>query len=78
MFYYIERRYLDNCPRGKLPPGLGLGFGSRLALVLGLGGGNQTIVPRKIGPRLGLGFGLGLVLGLGEAIFLGGNCLRIV
>ena len=38
-------------PRGNFRPGLGLGFGSRLGLVLGLGG-NQTIAH-----RLGLGFG---------------------
>ena len=61
-------RYLDNCPSQ-----LGLEFQSRLRLVLGLEGGNQTIPPRNTAPRLGLGFGLGLLLGLG-AIFLGGNC----
>ena len=55
-------------------PRLGLGFGSRLGLVLGLGG-NQTIAPEEKYPRLGLGFGLRLVLELG-AILLGGNCSR--
>ena len=56
------------------PPWLGLGFGSRLGLILGLGG-NQTIAPEEKYPRLGLGFGLRLVLELG-AIFLRGNCSR--
>ena len=56
-------RYPDNCTPRKIAPRLGLGFGSRLGLVLGLGG-NQTIAPEENCPRLGLGFGLGLVLGL--------------
>ena len=43
-------------------PRLGLGFGSRLGLVLGSGATRQ-LPPRKIDTRLG--FGLGLVLGLG-------------
>ena len=43
---------------------LGLGFGARSGLVLGLGATRQ-LPPRKIARRLGLGFGLGLVLGLG-------------
>ena len=47
----------ENCPR------LGLGFGSRSRLVLGLGG-NQAIAPEEDCPRLGLGFGLGLVFGV--------------
>ena len=55
-----------------MSPRLGLGFGSRLGLVLGFGG-NQTVYPKENSPRLVLGFGLQLVLGLG-AIFLGCNC----
>ena len=64
-------------PRKIAPPPLWLGleFGSRLELVLGLRI-NQTIAPKENSPLLlVLGFGLGLVLGLG-AIFLGGNCPR--
>ena len=50
----------------KIAPRLVLGFGSRLGLVLRLGG-NQTIAPEEnCLTRLGLGFGLGLVLGLGK------------
>ena len=58
VFKTVSRQLLheENCPR------LGLGFGSRLGLVLGLQG-NQTIALRKIAPWLG--FGLGLVLGDG-------------
>ena len=64
----ICKWYPGNCPPVRL------GFGSRLELVLELGG-NQTIAPVENYHRLGLGFGLGLVLGLG-AIFLGRNCPR--
>ena len=39
-------RYLDNCPPRKFAARLGLGFESRLGLVLGLGG-NQTVAPVK-------------------------------
>ena len=67
-------RYPDNCPPRKNAPRLGLGFGSRLELVLGLGG-NQTIASKENCPWLGLGFGLGLVLGLGGN-FPRGNCPR--
>ena len=56
-------RYPDNCTPRKIASRLGLGFGSRSGLVLGLGG-NQTIAPEENCPWLGLGFGLGLVLGL--------------
>ena len=45
-----------------MAPWLGLGFGSRLGLILGLGTTTQ-LLPSKIVPWLGLGFGLGLVLG---------------
>ena len=58
-------RYPDNCSPRKIVPRLGLGFGSRLGLTLGLRG-NQTIAPEENSPRLELGFRLGLVLGLGS------------
>ena len=51
-------------------PRLGVGFGSRLELVLGLGV-SQTIAPAENSPQLRLGFGLGLVVGLD-------NCPRTV
>ena len=51
-------------------PRLGVGFGSRLELVLGLGA-SQTIAPEENSPQLRLGFGLGLVVGLD-------NCPRTV
>ena len=38
-------------PPSKIAPRLGLGFGSRLGLVLGLRG-NKITAPRKIGPLL--------------------------
>ena len=65
--------YPDNCPPRKNASRLGLGFWSRLRLVLGLrgggagGGGAETrqLSPKKIVPQLGLWFGLDLVLGLG-------------
>ena len=44
-------------------PWLGLGFGLRLGLLLGLGG-KQTIAHEENCPRLGLEFGLALILGL--------------
>ena len=59
------QEYPDNCPRGRLTPRLGLEFGSKLGLILGLGAARQ-LHPRKIAPWLRLGFGLGLVLGLGQ------------
>ena len=60
-----SKRHPDNCPPRKIAPRLGLRFGSKSGLVLGLGATRQ-LSPRKIAPpRLGLGFGLGLVLGLG-------------
>ena len=42
-----SQRYPDNCPPSKIAPQLGLGFWSRLGLVLGLGGSNQTIAPEE-------------------------------
>ena len=52
-------------PEENCPPLLGLEFGSRSGLVLGLGGNQAIVPPRKIAPWFGLGFGLGLVLRLG-------------
>ena len=50
-------------PLRKIAPRLGVGFGSKLGLVLGLGATRQ--LPRgKLPPRLGLGVELGLVLSL--------------
>ena len=42
-------RYLKNCTPSKIARWLGLGFVSRLGLVLGLGV-NQTIVPEENSP----------------------------
>ena len=65
-------------PSKENPPGLGLGFGPKSGLVLGLGATRQ-LPPKEIVPRLGLALSLGLILGLGGgAIFLGGNCPRIL
>ena len=58
----------------KIVPQLGLGFGSRSGIVLGLGTTRQLHL-KKIVPRVGLGFGLGLVLGL-AAVFLECSCPR--
>ena len=60
--------YPDNCPPRKNATWLGLGFWSRLRLVLGQGGGDQRtrqLSLKKIVPQLGLQFGIGLVLRLG-------------
>ena len=48
----------------KITPWLGLGFWSRLGLVLGLGATRQLLW-RKFALWLGSGFGLGLVFGVG-------------
>ena len=69
MFYYIERRYLDNCPRGKLPPRLGLGFGSRLALVLGLGGGQPDNCPKENWPPVRVRVWVRVSFGVGGGNF---------
>ena len=65
--------------RRKLPPPpllrLGLGFGSRLLLVLGLGATRQ-LPSMKIDPWSGLEVRLWSVLGLG-ALFFGGNCFYV-
>ena len=66
--------YPDNCPPRKIAPRLGLGFRSKLGLVLGLkggGGATRQLLRRKIGPWLGSGFGLGLFLRLGGNISWG-------
>ena len=62
-FGLLVHRYSDNYPPKKITPQLGIGFGSKLGLVLGFWG-NQTIAPKGDCPGLGLGFGLGLVLRL--------------
>ena len=46
LFKAVKLMYPDNCPPRKIAPRLGLGFGSRLELVLGLRG-NQTIGPEE-------------------------------
>ena len=50
-----------------------LGFGSRLRLVLRLGGTTRQLLLMEIASKLGLGLGLGLVLGcfgVGDRVFL--------
>ena len=44
-----KNRYPDNCPPRKIAPQLGLWFGSRLGLVLGLRATRQ-LPPWKIAP----------------------------
>ena len=55
-------RYPDNYPPTKIDPRLGLGFGSRLGLVFGLGG-NQTTVTEEncllVRVRVRVSFGVG-------------------
>ena len=69
-FFYKQHlfRYPENHPPREIALRSGLGFGSRLGLVLGLMDIKQ-LPRRKIDHRLRLGVGLGLDLGLG-AIFL--------
>lgn len=72
-------RYLLAVVSGQLPPEeidprLGLGFGLRSGLVLGLGATRQ-LPPKKIASRLWLEFGLGLVLELWSN-FPRGSCSR--
>ena len=51
----IWKRYTDKYPSRKITFRLGLGFRSRLGLVLGLGGGATRQLPRRqIDPWLGL------------------------
>ena len=61
----VSGQVLPSVSQGKLPPRLGLEFGPRVGLVLGLEAMRQLPL-RKIVPWLGLGVGLGLVLGLGD------------
>ena len=61
----------DNCSLRKTGSLLGLEFGSRSGLVLGLGA-TRPLPLKKIVPRLELRFELRLVLGLG------GNCPRTI
>ena len=51
--YNSTRRYPDNFPSRKIAPQLGLGFGSRLGLVLELGV-NQTIALKENSPTVGV------------------------
>ena len=74
--FLAKKWYLDNCPRGKLPPlhpRLGLGFGSRSGLVLGWGD-NQTIAPEENCPPvriracLGVSFAVGVQFSSGAIV----------
>ena len=59
-------------PPRKIAPQLGLGFGSRLGLVLELGG-NQTITLKENCPPVRVRGWVRVSFGVG-AIFLGDNC----
>ena len=54
-----------------------MGLGSRLGLVLGLGG-NQTIAPLESCPPVRVRGWVRVSFGVRGAIFLGGNCPRTV
>ena len=71
-------RYPDNCSPQENCPRLGLGFWSKLGLVLGLRD-NQTIVPGKNWPpvRVRVLVRVSFGVGGGGAVFFGGNCPRI-
>ena len=64
--YFTEGNcwYPGNCPPRKIAPWLGLGFGSRLGLVLGLGG-NQTITPKENCPPVRVRVWLRVSFGVG-------------
>ena len=74
LFKAVKLMYPDNCPPRKIAPRLGLGFGSRLELVLGLGC-NQTSAPEENCPPVRVrgwvrvSFGVGRQFSL-EAIVL--------
>ena len=57
-------RYPDNCPPRKINLRLGLGFGSRSGLILGLGG-NQTIAPDENCPSVRVRVWLRVSFGVG-------------
>ena len=65
-----SQMYPDNCPLRKIAPQLGLGFWSRLGLVLGLGWGNQTIAPEENSTLVRVKVWVKVSLGVGG----GGNC----
>ena len=56
---YLIQRFPDNCPPRKIALRLGLGFLSRLGLVLGFGRATRQLTPTKIALRLGLVLWLG-------------------
>ena len=70
-------RLFGQLPPRKIDPRLGLGFESRLGLVLGLGV-NQTISTKENSPPVRIRVGVRVNLGLRGTIFLGGNCPRTV
>ena len=59
--------YPDNCPPRKITPWLGLGFGSRLVSVLGLGGDqliapDENCLPVRVGVWIRVSFGVGAIV----------------
>ena len=69
--------YPDNCPPRKIAPRLGLGFRSKLGLVLGLGGGgNQTIAPEKNWPLVRVRVWVRVIFEVGRKYFLGAIVLE--
>ena len=60
-------RYADNCPLEKIASRLGLGFESRLGLVLGLGG-NRTIALLENCPPFRVSFGGGCQFSSGAIV----------
>ena len=59
-------------PKENCPPRLGLGFGSRLGLILGLGG-NQTIAPEENYSPVRFRVWVRVSFGVGGSDFLGRN-----
>ena len=68
--YNSTRRYPDNFPSRKIAPQLGLGFGSRLGLVLELGV-NQTIAPKENSPTVGVSVWVRVRFGVRGQFFSG-------